>query len=230
MHKSRFGVTVGVRDKHSTTLYTTLFLSCTHGHSQGSEIPIRGLSWEPQPDQQLLAVHGTNSSSWHCIVRDGAMKTKDRLELHFSVYRPLMRIKEMRQLKQEGIFLFIDPHDLLQKGFAVTININDVCKVSIGREGMDIKHLLTIVKFNGTFADLTGYQVPRYPEHWAPLVKDFVEQLANPVTALYDDSRAWQPACMPACHLWGPWKSPWYPAAYVARNLHHTCSSAQRAW
>ena len=95
----------------------------------------------------------------------------------------------MRQLKQEGTFLFIDPHDLLQQGFAVTINLNDVWKVSIGREGLDIKHLLTVVKFNGTFADLTGYQVPRYPEHWAPLVKEFIEQLANPATALYDDSR-----------------------------------------
>ena len=29
--KNRFGVTVGVRDKHSPTLRTTLFLSCTHG-------------------------------------------------------------------------------------------------------------------------------------------------------------------------------------------------------
>ena len=50
-------------------------------------------------------------------------------------------------------------------------------------------HLLTTVKFDGTFADLTGYQVPCTPEWWAPLVKEFVEQLANPATALYDDSR-----------------------------------------
>ena len=100
-----------------------------------------------------------------------------------------MMIKEMRQLKQEGTFLIVDPHYLHEEGFAVTINLNDVCKVKIGREGMDIKHLLTTVKYDGTFADLTGFQVPRTPECWVTLVNEFIEQLANPATALYDDSR-----------------------------------------
>ena len=81
-----------------------------------------------------------------------------------------MMNKEMRQLKQEGTYLFIDPYDLSQKGFTVTINLNDVIKVEIQPGGLDIKHLMTAVKFNGTYADLNGYQVPRYPDRWAPLV------------------------------------------------------------
>ena len=44
MHKDRFGVTVGVRDKHSPTLRTILFLCCTHGHSERPELQIQGLS------------------------------------------------------------------------------------------------------------------------------------------------------------------------------------------
>ena len=86
MYNNRFGVTVGVCDKHSPTLRTILFLCCTHGHSEGPELQIQGLSWEPQPDQQLLAVHGTDSSSWRCIARDGDMKTRNvcRFTFQFS--------------------------------------------------------------------------------------------------------------------------------------------------
>ena len=94
MSKDRFGVTVGVCDKHTPTLRTVLFIGCTHGHSEGSELQIEGLSWNPQPDQQLLAVHGTDSSSWRCIARDGAMKTRNRLAIHFSTFGPNMRSKK----------------------------------------------------------------------------------------------------------------------------------------
>ena len=65
MSKNRFGVTVGVSDKHSPPLRTIQFLDCTHGHSEGSEpqMPVEGLSWNPQPDQLLLAVHGPTASA-----------------------------------------------------------------------------------------------------------------------------------------------------------------------
>ena len=45
-----------------------------------------------------------------------------------------MMIKEMEQLKQEGTFLFVDPHYLQEQGYTVTINLNDVCKVGIKPE------------------------------------------------------------------------------------------------
>ena len=95
----------------------------------------------------------------------------------------------MRQLKQEGVYLFIDPYDLSQKGFSVTINLNDVIKVAIQPGGLDTRHIMTAVRFDGTYANLAGYQVPRYPDRWAPLVQEFIQQLADPATALYDDSR-----------------------------------------
>ena len=164
MHKNRFGVTVGVSDKYSPIPRTTLYLCCTHGQSEGSEIMIQGLSWEPKPFDQLLAVHGTDSASWRSIVRDGALKTNGRLDLHFSVFRPGMMIKEMEQLKQEGTFLFVDPHYLQEQGYTVTIDLNDVSKVGIKPGGMPIVHLLTTVKFDGSYADLTGYTVPRTPD------------------------------------------------------------------
>ena len=94
----------------------------------------------------------------------------------------------MRQLKQEGTYLFIDPYDLSQKGFTVTINLNDVVKVAIQPGGLDIRHILTAVRFDGTYADLVGYQASRHPDEWAPLVQEFIQQLADPATALYDDS------------------------------------------
>jgi len=99
MHKDRFGVTVGVKDKYSPVLRTTLFVCCTHGHSTGEELLVPGMSWEPNLAEQLLAVHGTSFINWRAIVRDKAMITLKRRELHFSVFRPGMMIKEMYQLK-----------------------------------------------------------------------------------------------------------------------------------
>ena len=189
MRKDRFGVTVGVRGQHSATLCTTLFICCTHGHSQGSKILLPGVTWIPQAFDRQLAVHGTKSINWRSIVRDKGMKTRNRLELHFSVFRAGMMIKEMYQLKQEDTFLFIDPYQLVEQGFEVTTNLNDVCKVKIGTDGLHIKNLLTTVRFDGSYADLTGYRVPRTPPQWVSLVNEFIQQLANPATALYDDSR-----------------------------------------
>ena len=66
-----------------------------------------------------------------------------------------MMIKEMRQLLDKGIFLFIDPaHLLYDENFEVVININDVCKVAAGEEGMDINHLLTTLTRDGNYGDL----------------------------------------------------------------------------
>ena len=113
MHKDRFGVTVGIRDKYSPTLRTTLFVCCTHGRSTGEDIHIPGMSWEPSYSEPLLAVHGTTLDNWKLIVADQKMKIMGRQELHFSVFRPGMMIKEMRQLLSKGIFLFIDPAHLL---------------------------------------------------------------------------------------------------------------------
>ena len=190
MHKDRFGVTVGVKDKYSPVLRTTLFVCCTHGHSTGEELLIPGISWEPNLAEQLLAVHGTSFINWRAIVRDKAMITLKRRELHFSDFRPGMMIKEMYQLKHEGTYLFVDPAHLHHsEDFQVTINLTDVCKVLIGTNGMDIRHLLTTVKYNGDYADLTNYQVPRTPTNWVPLVDEFLAQLKNPATPLYDDSR-----------------------------------------
>ena len=54
---------------------------------------------------------------------------------------------------------------------------------------MNIKHLLTALTYAGKYADLPGtwYTVPRTPPNWEPLLKEFITQLHNPATPLYDD-------------------------------------------
>ena len=94
------------------------------------------------------------------------MKSMTRTDLHFSIFRTGMMIKEMPQLENKGIYLFIDPGSLHHsEGFLVTVNINDVVKVQVGPGGMNIQFLMTAINGVGEYADLAepAYKVPAAP-------------------------------------------------------------------
>lgn len=171
---------------------TIIYIGCTHGHgSEGFQLqmPVEGMSWVPRPEQQLLGVRGTSSASWRRIVRDSAMITKNREALLFSTFRQKMIVKEMRQLKSDGIYIFVDPADLSQRlGFDVTVNLNDVITIAIGGEGFHIRHILAAINYDDTPADILDYEAPPIPEKWEALIREFAQQLADPASALYDDS------------------------------------------
>ena len=191
MRKDRFGITVGIRDQCAWIFRTTIMVSCTHGGSLQCEDDedLPEISWSPNFSESLLAVHGTTLENWGLIVQDQAMKSMDRTDLHFTIFRADMMIKEMPQLKNKGIFLFIDPAGLHHcEGFLVTININDVVKVQVGPGGMNIKYLLTAINGVGEYADLEWpyYKVPTAPAS-EPLLLNFIHQLHNPATELFDD-------------------------------------------
>ena len=139
----------------------------------------------PRQEQRLLGVHEILLKHWKSIVHDEAMITEDRSALCFSIFRQGMIVKEMAQLKDKGIFVFIDPVQLIARGFEVTANINDVISVLINAEGLNLRHILTAVAFNGSPANVPGYEVPAVPDKWIDLVTKFVGRIANPATALY---------------------------------------------
>ena len=80
------------------------------------------ICWVPRVDEPLLAVHGTSLENWGHIVKDRFMKKMGRTDIHFTVFRPGMLIKEMPQLLRKGIFLIIDPGTLCHRdGFIVCL-------------------------------------------------------------------------------------------------------------
>jgi len=81
-----------------------------------------------------------------------------------------MIVKEMAQLKDTSIFIFVDPVYLISLGFEVTANINDATSVPINGEGLNLRHIMTAITFNGSPANVPGYQVPAIPDKWIDLV------------------------------------------------------------
>ena len=193
MRKHRFGITVGIQDKCSHLFRTSVLICCTHGGTRSclDELDHPELSWTPNSSEPQLAVHGTSLRNWGLIVKDGAMKSMDRTDIHFSVYRKGMLIKEMSQLlKTGGIFLFINPSELArEERFTVIQNLNDVVKVEAGSGGMDIRYLVSAIDGSGRYADMENpyYQTPAIPDNLRPLLLEFIQQLRNPATALFDD-------------------------------------------
>ena len=192
MRKNRYGITVGIQDRCATIFRTSVLISCTHGESRHceDEVDHPGIAWAPSSSEPQLAVHGTTLENWGLIVRDGALKSMDRTDIHFTTFRSGMMIKEMPQLLKKGIFLFIDPSVLHHRdGFTVVQNLNDVVKVETGENGMNINFLMTAIDGTGKYADLDQpyIRVPRVPNSLEPLLQEFIQQLNNPATALFND-------------------------------------------
>ena len=194
MGKNRYGITLGVQDSCAISYRTSVLISCTHGNSKQKcedELDHPSIAWVPSMDEPQLAVHGTSLENWGLIVKDRFMKSMGRTDIHFTVYRPGMLIKEMPQLLKKGIFLIIDPGTLCHHdGFTVVQNLNDVIKVEGGPKGMNINFLITAIDGQGNYADLSNprFRAPRIPEQYEPLLRDFVQQLQNPAAPYFNDS------------------------------------------
>ena len=59
----------------------------------------------------------------------------------------------MPQLEDLGVYMFIDPVQLIARGFEVSAKINDVILVEVDKDGMDFQHILTTICYNGTVAE-----------------------------------------------------------------------------
>ena len=124
MFKGRFGLTVGVQNRYSPHPQAVLYIGCTHAHKHDgfqALAPVEGISWFPREEQELLGVHGTHLKSWRSLVFDGAMITRKRGALCYSTFRRGMVVKEMRQPKDAGFFIFVDPVRFIELGFDVTM-------------------------------------------------------------------------------------------------------------
>ena len=191
MFTGQFGVTMGVQDKFAHTPQSVLYIGCSDAHERNGVktlLPLEGISWVRREEKRLLGVHGTLVKNWKSIVHDEAMITKDRSALCFSVYRQGMIVKEMAQQKDKGIFVFIDPVRLIAQGFEVTANVNDVIQVKISGEGLNLRHIMTAVTFNGSPANVPSWNAPGVPEQWKELVTEFTGHIRNPATVRYDDT------------------------------------------
>ena len=194
MRKNRYGITLGIQDRCANNFRTSVLISCTHGDSRRKcedDLDHPGISWIPTCDEPQLAVHGTSLENWGLIVEDGFMKSMGRTDIHFTVFRKGMMVKEMPQLLKKGIFLLIDPGALSHThGFTVVQNINDVIKIEGGEKGMSIEYLISAIDGKGNYADLDRpyFRVPHISNAHEPLLQEFVQQLQNPATALFNDS------------------------------------------
>ena len=101
MCKIRLSITMGVQDIYAppTKVCSIAFLTCTHGHGNSCSLPtmVPGLTWTPNKDQRILAVHGTSPYNWNSIVEAQALKSMARDGIHFSVFRHGMVLREMTQ-------------------------------------------------------------------------------------------------------------------------------------
>ena len=118
------------------------------------------------------------------------MVTRNRASLCVAVYRQGMVIKEMPQLKELGVYVFVDPMQLLALGFEVTANIIDVLQVEVEAEGLTLRHILTAIGYNGSVAE----GAPQVPKQWESLIHQFCTNLQDPATILFDDSRHYWPS------------------------------------
>ena len=114
-------VTMGVKDLMSTReLSSILHIGATHGHGSGVGTPQlsdAALTWTPDKHVRLLGAHGTSNSAWQNIQRTVFMFTNDRTACHFSVCREDVLLKEIWQLKDKGVFIFVNPHELIERGY-----------------------------------------------------------------------------------------------------------------